>query len=151
MEVKLYQFESYTDQRGTIEFCNSLNLDMVRRLYYITHINSGDVRAWQGHRFENKWFKVIKGSFLINLVKIDNWEQPSADLSVNSMVLSQKENCVIHLPGGYANGIMSLEPDSILQVFSNFSLEEGLKDNHKFEMNKWFDWTKFFNQTMLEK
>ena len=45
----------------------------------------------------------------------------------------------LHVPGGYANGIKSIEPNSKLMVFSEFSIEDGKRDDYRFDKDLWYD------------
>ncbi len=100
------------------------------------------MRAWQGHKIEQKCFIIVNGSFLICAVKIDNWENPSSNLKVCHFKLSDKNPKVFIVPPGYANGFKALTNDSNLLVFSNLKLEESQKDIYRFPQDLWFDWNK---------
>ncbi len=135
--------ENYEDDRGAMSFVNSFLMNDVKRFYTITPRNTQIVRAWQGHQLEEKWFHVLNGRFLVILVKIDNWENPSDTLAHEKFVLKAADNHVLHIPKGYANGFVALEAASRLLVFSNASLEESAKDNHRFDAHKWVNWDEF--------
>ncbi len=107
----------HDDNRGRIAFVNNFNFNDVKRFYTIQNNSTEIVRAWQGHKVENKYFFVVSGSFLICGVKIDYWDNPSKDLSVEKFIISSTESEILLLPGGYANGIKSLEENSKLLVF----------------------------------
>ena len=64
------------DHRGYVEFYNELKLDYYKRFYIVSNPIEGTVRAWHGHKIEEKLIKVLNGEFLICLVKVDNWDQP---------------------------------------------------------------------------
>lgn len=127
----------HTDHRGTIRFVNDFTFDGIKRFYTITHPDTNIIRAWQGHKLETKYFYVTKGSFLINWIKIDNWEKPSLDLKINTHILSDQESEVLIVEPGHANGFKSLEPDSTMIVFSDMSLEESKSDDYRFPMDYW--------------
>lgn len=88
----------HTDHRGTVRFVNDFNFDGIKRFYTITHPDTTTIRAWQGHKLETKYFYVTKGSFLINWIKIDNWQQPSKDLKIHTHTLSDTESEILITP-----------------------------------------------------
>ncbi len=104
--------------------------------------NTDTVRAWQGHRKEEKWFYVVEGAFKIVLVEPDNWENPSNELTTEEFVLKSSRNQVLHVPGNFANGFRALEPESKIMVFSSFTVDESLNDDYRFDKNNWYDWNK---------
>ena len=131
---------NYTDNRGTLTYFNDFNLIPVKRLYILEHPDTCVIRAWQGHQHENKWFHVVAGSFKFILVRPDNWNSPSPSLSCQEFVLCARDNQVFHVPGGYATGFKAVEQDSKMLVFSNFSVEESLNDDFRFDKDKWYNW-----------
>ena len=131
----------YNDQRGSIEFVNNFKLDDIKRFYAIEPANLNIVKAWQAHKEEQKWFYVIAGSFKIVIVKIDNWESPSNNLFLYEFNLNADRPEVLHIPGGYANGFKSMEPNSKVIIFSNFTVKQSASDDYRFDQNNWFDWS----------
>ena len=131
----------YKDERGELLYNNLFDFGNIKRFYLITHNDTETVRAWHGHKNEMKFFYVIKGSFLINSVKIDNWEKPSDNLTPFSFQLKREETKMLCVPAGYANGFKALEPESIVLIFSDSTLEESLNDDFRFDKNRWFDWS----------
>jgi dTDP-4-dehydrorhamnose 3,5-epimerase len=95
------------------------------------------MRAWQGHKLETKQFFVSKGSFLFAWVKIDDWENPSSDLTVNKAIITADEPTVLTVLAGHANGFKALEDDSTVVVFSNLSQQESSADMYRFEKKTW--------------
>ena len=77
------------------------------------------------------------GSFLVGLVKPDNWKNPSKDLKVETIILNELESKILHIPPGYANGIVTLEVGSKLLIFSDFDIKKAASDNIKFDINTW--------------
>ena len=119
------------DARGKIAYVNDLDITDAKRFYIIHHNDTETVRAWQAHQYERKWFYCLKGSFTTAFVRIDNWENPSTDLTAEIFILSDKESKVICIPEGFANGIKANEPNSILMVFSDKTLAESINDSWK--------------------
>jgi dTDP-4-dehydrorhamnose 3,5-epimerase-like enzyme len=139
-EPTIIQGGLHQDERGKLLFVNDFDLSQVKRYYIIEHNDVAIIRAWQGHKKEQKWFQVISGSFKVALVQPDNWENPSEDLKVKEFILDADDNQVLHIPGNFANGFKALEENSRMIVFSDFTMAESSDDNYRFESTKWFDW-----------
>lgn len=138
---KSYSIQSFIDNRGRIEFSNEFNFSPYKRFYLISPDHEGQVRAWQGHKFEEKAFLIISGKIKIVLI-------PALDLdrrifgTAKEFILDESEPGIIYIPGGYLNGFQFLSPDSKLMVFSNFTLEESKGDDYRFDPLQFYDWTK---------
>ncbi len=130
------------DNRGSVEFYNSLNLDMFRRLYIVSNPVDRTVRAWHGHKIESKLVKVLKGKFLVCTVKIDNWDNPDKNALIDEIEMDQ-DSGILYIPPGYANGAINLVSDSKVMYFSSLNLEESIKDDHRFNSNFWDPWDKY--------
>lgn len=128
------------DVRGTLAHVNHFDMSRVKRFYTIEHPDTTIIRAWQGHKAEEKWFYVTKGVFRVRLVKIDNWDKPAENLQATEFLLAADDSKVLHIPGGYANGFRGLQPDSKLIVFSNFTVEQSAGDNFRYATDLWGDW-----------
>ena len=139
-EIMVIEGGIFIDYRGKITHVNSLDMSEVERFYVIHHDNTEIVRAWHAHQFEKKWFYCIKGSFTTAFVKIDNWENPSDDLKPEVYELSANQSQIVCVPEGYANGIKANEPDSILLVLSNKTLEVAVHDSWRYSAEKWMKW-----------
>lgn len=128
------------DKRGVVRFCNSFNPTAlgIKRMYQIENHRVGFVRAWHGHKVEEKYVYVPFGAAVIGMVKIHDWKQPSRGSSVDSVVLSASMPSVLHIPAGYANGSMSLVPDTQIIHFSTVTLEESKEDDFRWDWD-WFD------------
>jgi dTDP-4-dehydrorhamnose 3,5-epimerase-like enzyme len=134
---QLIKGEIHTDHRGQISFVNDMKFAAIERFYIISNSAENPVRAWHGHKIDNKYFYCIQGVIKVHYVKIDNWESPSKDLKVESVILSATESNVLHIPEGYANGIESLELGSKLISFSTLSLDRTPEDDVRFESDMW--------------
>ncbi len=130
----------HKDLRGILRYFNDFNMDSVKRFYTLENSSKGTVRAWQGHKKEHKWFYVVSGTFKIVLIKPDNWNTPSVKLDYEEFILNLNDNVILNVPAGYASGFQSLETGSKLVVFSDFSLEDSLRDDFKFDKNLWYKW-----------
>ncbi len=107
------------------------------RFYEITSNSNDIIRAWQGHKNEKKWFYCNAGSFVVNLVKIDDFDAPSNHLKPIRFLLDANQPTVLEVSGGYATGFKSNRDNSKLLVFSNSSLEESVQDDFRFPVEKW--------------
>jgi dTDP-4-dehydrorhamnose 3,5-epimerase len=116
----------FTDRRGVLKFFNDFDMKPIRRMYLIEPA-FGQIRAWQGHKIEQKWFFVLQGSFLIQTVSMQEHQQRKT-----AIVLAE-DNKVIHIASGSYNGFEALEEGSKLLVFSNQSVDEAAADD--FRMN----------------
>jgi len=133
-EVNTIKGDSFSDSRGTVRFVNDFLFEGIKRFYTILHPDIEVIRAWQGHKKETKCFFVSRGTFVFNWIKIDNWKQPSANLTVNSKVLSEKDSAVLIIPPGHVNGFKALEPDSTVIVFSDLTLDESKSDDYRWDV-----------------
>ncbi|WP_026897735.1 WxcM-like domain-containing protein [Daejeonella oryzae] len=130
----------FRDDRGTISSCNGFNMSDVQRMYMIAPASAGLVRAWQGHKLEEKWFFCVDGSFEIKLVGIDDFENPADNLFVQNFSLEAGLPQVLFIPGGYANGFKASSENSRLIVFSNFNLTQSTADDFRYPADKWNVW-----------
>ena len=133
----LIKGEAYKDERGTVSFINAFNMSEVVRLYEIAPKDQLGIRAWQGHRFEKKWFYCISGSFVINIIKLDDFHSPSQDLVPERIVLQSIYPEILSVPNGFVTGIKAIAPNSRLQIFSNFDLGESQQDDYRFPLDQW--------------
>lgn len=124
----------HTDQRGKVFFNNEFDASQVKRVYIIENADTNIVRAWQGHRIEQRWFSAIAGAFIVKLIKIDNWQKPSPDLPAEPFKLYAEPFAVLHIPAGYVSSIQALEEKSRLLVMANTFLGEG-NDEYRFPVD----------------
>jgi len=128
------------DDRGRIYFANDFDLGACRRMYIVQNFSVGTVRAWHAHRNEQKWVMALSGAALACCVKIDDWETPSRDTVVHRYTLDAEHPSVLAVPAGYANGAMSLLPDTKLVYLSDASLDESLGDDIRYPARYWDPW-----------
>ncbi len=134
---KLISGANFTDDRGELNFFNAFDMSSIVRFYEIQYHNMDIIRAWQAHRDEMKWFYCHTGAFVMQLIEVDDFEQPSALLKPKRIILEANNPTILELSGGYATGFKALEENSALQVFSNFSLEESKNDDFRYPIEKW--------------
>ena len=125
---------SYSDNRGDVTYNNDFDMSSIKRVYSIQNVNTSFVRAWQGHAIERRWFSVVKGSFEIKLIKIDNWENPTKSLEVFSRIINDENFDVLCVPGGYVSSIKALEENSKLLLMSDYRLGD-IEDEYRFDSN----------------
>lgn len=136
-DISLIPGGIHSDERGSLTFFNALDIGPVKRFYIIEHPDTTIIRAWQGHRHEQKWFYVIAGMFKLAVIKPDNWQQPAVNLHPEIVTLKAEEPVVLHVPGGYATGFSALKPHSQMVVFSDTSVEASQKDDYRFDKSLW--------------
>lgn len=115
-----------TDDRGTF-----LNLTFPedftpKRVYTIKNSQKGVVRAWHGHKNETKIFHVLKGRMTFNFMPLEN---PN-DVEI-SLTLSDDNPEYIVCPAGYYNGFVSLTDETVLQVYSDSTVQESVNDDYR--------------------
>lgn len=133
----LIQGDLHEDMRGKISFFNTLDLSKIKRMYLIEPVNEDIIRAWQGHKVEKKWFYCIQGSFIINLVKVIDFEHPNTHAVIIKNIIKASTPTVLYVEGGYASGIRSTAPNSKLLVFSDLSTKASKNDDYRFDLNLW--------------
>ncbi len=140
--IKIINVNISYDDRGDIVHCNKFDFTQkkIKRFYQITNNNINFVRAWHGHKKEEKFLFVLKGVFKICAVKIDNWKNPSKKLSVKEFVINANSPKILNIPGGYAHGTQNLKAGSKLIVFSTFSLKQSINDDYRFKSDLWYNW-----------
>ncbi|MCD0473674.1 hypothetical protein LPB87_04615 [Flavobacterium sp. EDS] len=137
MNPKIIQGGDFSDYRGTISYVNDFSFKDIERFYIISNSEENPIRAWQGHKLDGKNFYCLTGAFKVHFVKIDNWESPSKDLTIETVTISALESKIVHIPAGYANVIQSLEKDSKLISFSTLPLANVSEDDVRYDSNYW--------------
>lgn len=132
MQPKLITGNHFSDFRGTLIYNNDFDASGVKRIYFIENANTDFVRAWQGHKVEQRWFTAIRGAFLIKIIAVDNWKTPSTFLKRESFSLSSENFMVLHIPQGYVSSIQSLEENSKLMVMADYSTGE-IQDEFRYD------------------
>ncbi len=141
MGAKLLRGDLAVDERGEVGFVNDFDFEGVRRFYTVGNHETGFVRAWHGHRREEKYVLAVAGAALVCCVEIDDWDNPSPELEVQRFVLSERKPAVLHVPSGYVNGFMTLTPDAKMIFFSTSTLEESHGDDIRFPARFWDPWS----------
>jgi len=131
---KIINGDTHSDQRGILLYNNSFDALEIKRIYFIENKDIEIIRAWQGHKIEQRWFSAAAGSFKIQLIAIDNWEKPAISLKPITFVLNAVKLDVLQIPAGYVSSIQSLEKSSKLLVMADYLLGE-INDEHKYPQN----------------
>jgi len=134
---RLIQGDNFRDNRGGLNFFNTFDMSEIIRLYEIAPSDTKTVRGWQGHKVEKKWFYCNSGSFIVNLIEVDNFESPSKSIMPERFFLKAEKPSILAISGGYATAFKAIEADSKLLVFSNFSLEASKEDDFRFALDTW--------------
>lgn len=124
MKPIIIEGNCYIDQRGKLFYNNDFDTSSIKRIYMIENINVDFIRAWQGHKIEQRWFSVLQGSFEIQLIAIDDWEKPTINLQRHKFILNTDKLSVLHIPRGYVSSIQALKEASKLLVMADYFLGE---------------------------
>ena len=98
---KIIKGNSYTDQRGILNYNNLFNASGIKRIYIIENSSTKIFRGWQGHKIEQRWFCSVQGSFRIKLIEIDDWNSPSKSLVHKEIKLEAKKQVKLGLNIAY--------------------------------------------------
>ncbi len=142
MEPIIFESKSNSDHRGTVSFTNDLNLNKVVRTYKVINKQARTVRAWHGHKIEEKWISVEDGEFLVCVVKVEDFENPSKDQEVFKFNMTP-DSGILYIPKNYANGAMNLTENNAVRYYSSLPLEESIDDDYRFESDFWNPWEEF--------
>jgi len=134
MRPNIISGSNYTDNRGELLYNNDFDVSEIKRFYIIENTDLSIVRGWQGHEIEQRWFSVAKGGFNIQLIKIDDWINPSKNLDVIEFDLNSDKLNVLHIPSGYITCIKANVHHSKLIVMADYLMDE-VKDEHKYPLN----------------
>jgi len=129
-DVTLIKGAISKDQRGQIRFVNDFHMADIKRFYMIKNRNDSIVRGWRGHRRERRWFYVISGAFVIDIVKIDDWEVPSRELCIDRYILKDSDQSLLSVDRGHATAFRALNEDSELLVFADHELADAKLDDY---------------------
>jgi dTDP-4-dehydrorhamnose 3,5-epimerase len=137
MAPKIIQGGKFSDNRGNISYVNDFSFTDIERFYIISNSTENPIRGWQGHKLDAKNFYCLSGSFNIHFIKIDNWENPSKDLIIETVFVSEADSKIVHIPAGYANAIESLGENSKLISFSTLPLTRVKEDDVRYPSDYW--------------
>lgn len=133
MIPKIIRGNSHQDQRGIITYNNDFNASLVKRIYTIENHSTDFIRGWQGHKTEQRWFACMKSAFEISVIQIDDFDQPSKELTVMKHHLNDETLTYLHVPGGCITAIQAREPKSKLLVLADYAIGE-IQDEYRFPL-----------------
>ena len=122
---------NHKDERGILNFNNDFDMSLVKRMYLIENVDTLFKRRWQGHKIEQRWFSATTGKFKIEIIKIDDWENPSKKLEKINFEISSENAEVLHIPAGYINSIQAMIKSSKLLVMADYKLGT-ISDDYKY-------------------
>ena len=140
MKATLTSGSTFTDHRGMLRYVNEINPGYFCRFYIITHPDVNVVRAWQGHKIEEKAFYVISGSFTIAVVQPENFNLLSDDEIPDFFNLSEDNGQFLRVPGGCYTGIKALSLNATLLVLSSLNIEKSKADDFRQPAHRWVNW-----------
>ncbi len=123
----------YIDERGEVRYNNNFDASVIKRLYIIRNSESHPIRGWQGHQIEQRWFVAVAGKIEVYVISVDDWKNPSVNLSSQCFELDQQQLHVLHIPAGHITAIKSVVPHSMVLAMSNYNLGE-VKDEYRFPL-----------------
>lgn len=126
--------DKHEDIRGIITYNNEFDASVIKRIYTIENHSTEFIRGWQGHKIEQRWFACMKGSFEIALIEVDDFKNPSRDLTINKYILSSEVLTYLHVRAGFITAIKSLEEGSKLLVLADYGIGE-IDDEYRFDLN----------------
>lgn len=130
----LLEGKKHQDERGVITYNNEFDASQIKRIYTIENNSTDFIRGWQGHKIEQRWFAVMKGSFEVAVIQIDDFDKPSKELDMNIYKLNTNSLDYLHVPAGCVTAIRALEPESKLLVLADYALGE-IQDEYRFELD----------------
>lgn len=131
----IIQGGQFSDVRGLLFFYNDFDMTQVQRFYRIFHKDTTVKRGWRGHKVEQRWFTVTRGSFSIKLVKIDDWENPTPTLEKLEFLMSDTDIEILNIPAGYASCIQATVPNSEICIFADAPINSAGADDHLYPLN----------------
>lgn len=140
MKASLITGDSFSDHRGILRYVNEVNPGYFRRFYIITHQDINIVRAWQGHKIEEKAFYVISGSFTIAVVQPLNFDEPGDNEIPYFFNLTEANKHFLRVPGGSFTGIKAISINANLLVLSSLTVEESKEDDFRQPAHRWVNW-----------
>lgn len=130
----LLEGKKHQDERGIITYNNDFDASKVKRMYTIENHSADFIRGWQGHKIEQRWFACMKGSFEISVIVIDDFENPSKDLTIQKYLLQDDVLTYLHIPSGCITAIQAKEEKSKLLVLADYDLGE-ISDEYRYNLD----------------
>lgn len=130
----LLEGKKHQDERGIITYNNDFDASQIKRIYTIENDSTDFIRGWQGHKIEQRWFASMKGIFEISVIFIDDFENPSQNLTIQKYVLTDGALTYLHIPAGCITAIQAKQTESKLLVLADFLLGE-INDEYRYSLD----------------
>ena len=134
LNKELLEGNRFEDERGIITYNNDFDATKIKRIYTIENHSTKYIRGWQGHKIEQRWFACMKGSFEISVIVVDDFNQPSKNLTIQKYILTDEVLTYLHISAGCITSIQSIVPQSKLLVLADYALGE-INDEYRFDLN----------------
>ena len=120
--LKIETAPTFGDDRG---YFTAINFESgMKRAYLIRNHKAGIIRAFHGHKKEEKTLYCIKGAFKVICISMNNREW-------KSFTITEKGNNMLKIPSKVYNGFVSLTDNSELLVLSSSTFEESKGDDFR--------------------
>lgn len=130
----LLEGKSHQDKRGIITYNNDFDASQIKRIYTIENHSTEFIRGWQGHKVEQRWFACMKGSFEISVIVVDDFLNPSKDLTIQKYILKEDVLTYLHIPSGCITAIQANHEESKLLVLADYDLGE-ISDEYRYNLD----------------
>jgi len=130
----IFEGKRHEDERGIITYNNDFDASQIKRIYTIENHSTYFIRGWQGHKIEQRWFACMKGSFEISVISVDNFTNPSKELTIQKYQLRDDVLTYLHIPSGCITAIQSKEKGSKLLVLADYELGE-INDEYRYNLD----------------
>ena len=134
MEPLIIKGNSHIDERGMLSFNNSFNASEIKRIYVIENKSLDIKRGWTGHTQEKRWFSAISGAFTLQVIKIDDWQNPSKNLKPIKFIISEDKLAILLVPPGFVTMIKANTENAKLLVMADYLLGET-NDEYRFPID----------------
>lgn len=132
--MELLEGKRHEDVRGVITYNNDFDASNIKRIYTIENHSTTFIRGWQGHQIEQRWFAAMKGAFEIAVIQVDDFENPSPYLPIQTFNLTDEKLTYLQIPAGCITAIQAKEEESKLLVLADYTLGE-VKDEYRFALD----------------
>ncbi|MDQ1095127.1 hypothetical protein QE441_002208 [Chryseobacterium sp. SORGH_AS909] len=76
----------------------------------------------------------MKGSFEISVIEVDDFTNPSKDLTIKKYILTDEVLTYLHIPAGCLTAIQAKLENSKLLILADHKLGE-INDEYRFDLN----------------
>lgn len=134
------QYEGLRVSGANAKTCAGIDLDDVKRVYFINNSQKGVVRGFHFHNHETKYFVVLRGMAKFVAVRATGTEQIGDEPekhtfdenNVDAFVLTERKPQMLIIPPGYANGWVSLTDDCLLLSLSSSTFDQSKGDDFRY-------------------